>query len=461
MEEQGKKIEKSDWMSSLIRFSAKYIPDAFPMVVVLTVIAAVLAGTLAESSPTTVAQSWYDGFWGMLEFTMQVSYLMLTGYLVADTPLLKKANVWIANIPKTTPQAVGLYFIIIVAANYCHFFIALAIAVMLGKTMIVEQHKKGNEIPYSMFVAIGCIGILFTCGLTPGTPLIVATSGHFMEEYMGVLPLTETMLIPQVIIMNVIMAVILLVIFVKMTPIGLRYGGCPKAMLEVFEKESKETDESAALKKRSKSFAEFVDNLPVIQMFLAIVGLIVVVINLILHGMDAFNMNSINFSLLMIAMLLHRTPANLVESARRGISSTYGIILQYPFYAGIFGIIEYTGLGAIISEFFISVAPVRFYSFIVWAFTALLNLFVPSGGTQFMVEAPYIIPSAIEMGVDSAYIVNAFTMGDVITNLIQPFWTIPIVSVFGLKFRDVYPYMLIAFVVGVIVMGGTLLFWMY
>ncbi len=309
-----------------------------------------------------------------------------------------------------------------------------------------------------MLVAIACIGILFTCGFTPGTPLLVATSGHFMEETIGVLPLSQTMLISPVIVSNILMFIILGVVFLKLLKRE-NYDECPKEVLEIFKMEV--ADCPAYKRKKYTTPAEIIDNMQSVQMLVGTVGLILFFVNLFRFGMDGFNMNSINFSLLMLALLLHRTPANLAASARRGISSTMGIILQYPFYAGIFGIISYTGLGAVISQFFVSVAPPRFFAFIIWVFSALLNLFVPSGGTQFMVEAPYIMPAAIEMGVNPAYIVNAFTMGDVITNLIQPFWTIPVVTVFGLKFRDIYPYMILAFIAGVAVMGGILLFWMF
>lgn len=457
-QKQISKAKESDWMSALIRFSAKYVPDALPMVLILTVVVAVLAAFLTDASPVTVAQSWYDGFWGMLSFTMQVSYLMLTGHLVADTSVIKRINLKIARIPKTTAQTVLLYFTVIAIANYCHFFIAMAIAIMLGKAILVEQDKIGNKIPYSMLVAVACIGILFTCGFTPGTPLLVATSGHFMEETIGILTLSQTMLISPVIVSNILMFAILSMVFLRLLK-KKSYDECPRELLETFKVEVE--DCSAYKRKKYTTPAETIDNMQSVQMLLGIAGLVLFLVNLFRLGMDGFNMNSINFALLMLALLLHRTPANLLASARRGINSTMGIILQYPFYAGIFGIISYTGLGAVISQFFVSVAPPRLFAFIVWVFSALLNLFVPSGGTQFMVEAPYIMPAAIEMGVNPAYVVNAFTMGDVITNLIQPFWTIPVVTVFGLKFRDIYPYMILAFIVGAGVMGGILLFWMF
>ena len=137
------------------------------------------------------------------------------------------------------------------------------------------------------------------------------------------------------------------------------------------------------------------------------------------------------------------------------------MFLQYSFYAGILGILTGTGLGAVFCEWFVKLGNARNFTTIVYWFSSLLNMLVPSGGSQFMVEAPYIMPAAKELGVNTAYVVNAFTVGDLTTNLIQPFWALPALTVFGCKFRKIFPYCAIACAIGFTVMTLYFYFWMH
>lgn len=449
---------KRTWLDRLTSFSEHCIPDAFPLVLILTVLVALAALFLTDATPVTLAVNWYDGFWSMISFTMQVSLLMFTGYLVAESLPVKRLLVRIAKVPKTTRQAIVLFIVAMAVLNYFHFAIAIAGAIMLGRAIIVEQSKKGNKIPYAMFVSIGFFGIMYQGGPTAGSPLLVASPGHFMEDVIGVIPLTESMLTLPMILMNLTIFALVLIIFPRLVP-KKDYETVDPELLKKFE-QAMDVD-TRVERIKPTTFAERVDNTVVFQTVIGVAGLAIFAYVMATQGMAAFNLNAVNFFFLMLALVLHRTPTNVIRSARNGISTISNIILQYPFYAGIFGIIQFSGLGTVFSEWFVSIATPRIFTFVVFVFSALLNMVVPSGGSQFIVEAPYIMPAAIEMGVNPAWVLNAFTTGDLITNLIQPFWALPALTVFGLKFRKIFPYCLIACVIGFVVMSLFYLFWMY
>ena len=139
-------------------------------------------------------------------------------------------------------------------------------------------------------------------------------------------------------------------------------------------------------------------------------------------------------------MLLQRRPANLVRAFGNGARTASGVILQFPFYAGIFGVINGTGLGDWLGALFVQVATTETYPLIVYIYSGIVNVFVPSGGSKWLIEAPYLLPAARDLGVSPTTTLLAYCYGDSTSNLIQPFWAIPILTVTRMKFGDVLGY---------------------
>ena len=282
-----------------------------------------------------------------------------------------------------------------------------------------------------------------------------------MEEAIGIIPLTETSMALPVILMNVVMAAIFILVFPRLAG-KLSLGERDEADQEVLARfqadvAAVQADEAPSM----SNFAEWMDNFWGFQVFIGVCGLVMVIISIVKGGLTQLGFGSVNMLFFMLALILHRTPANLTKAAREGITSVSGVVLQFPFYAGIFGILSYSGLGVVITGFFTSIASGRLFTAVVLWFSGLLNMLVPSGGSQFIVEAPYIIPAGMELGVDPAKIVNAFTCGDLLTNLIQPFWAIPVLGAYGIKFRKIFPYCLVAFGIAFVVLSGFFLLFMY
>jgi short-chain fatty acids transporter len=175
--------------------------------------------------------------------------------------------------------------------------------------------------------------------------------------------------------------------------------------------------------------------------FLAGVLILIWVVNLLItEGAAKINLNTINYAFFGMALLLHDNPASFIESVKNGASTIYGVVIQFPLYAGIFGIISYSGLSTVITNWFISIATANTYPWIIFVYTGIMDFFVPSAGSKFVIEAPYLIPAAQQLGVPIQQVINAYGTGAQVANLIQPFWALAYLAAFKIKFQDILPF---------------------
>ena len=144
-------------------------------------------------------------------------------------------------------------------------------------------------------------------------------------------------------------------------------------------------------------------------------------------------------------MLLHGTPARLLKASEEAASVLHGIVLQFPLYAGIYGIFKATGLTDRIGELFVSLSTQKTFPAIVYLYSGVVNYFVPSGGSKWAIEAPYLLDAAGRLGVAPEKVVLAYAWGDMATDLIQPFWALPLLAVARLEFKDILGFLLVAF----------------
>jgi short-chain fatty acids transporter len=164
-------------------------------------------------------------------------------------------------------------------------------------------------------------------------------------------------------------------------------------------------------------------------------------------GLTTLTVNTINLALLLVGMLLHWTPARLMRAVREAVPATWGVILQFPFYAAIAGMIATTRLNDRIAHLFVSVSSARSFPALMSAYSAALGVFVPSGGSKWIIEAPYVIKAAHELRVHIGWVVACYDLGEAVANLVQPFWMLPVLALLGLRARDVMGYTFLVFLV--------------
>jgi short-chain fatty acids transporter len=179
--------------------------------------------------------------------------------------------------------------------------------------------------------------------------------------------------------------------------------------------------------------------------------------------LNALNLNIVNLAFLLVGFLLHGTPARLMHAVQAATPAVWGVLLQFPFYAGIAGIITGTHLNETLADAFVSVSTPTTFPPLVAMYSAVLGVFVPSGGSKWVIEAPYVMAAAHSLHVHLGWVVAAYDLGEALANLLQPFWMLPILGIFGLRARDVMGYTFVVFLallpvvlILVTVLGSTL-----
>ena len=205
--------------------------------------------------------------------------------------------------------------------------------------------------------------------------------------------------------------------------------------------------------------AERWDRSRILQSLLALGMLVWVGEYIYTKGIGKLDLNSVNFLFLGLSLLLHGSPRSFVASVKRGVPTTFGVMVQFPMYAGLFGVIRDSGLAAIITHWFVSISTTGTYAWVVYLYTGLMDFFVPSGGSKFVIEAPFILPAGQELGISAAQTINAYTAGAQWANNIQPFWALPVLGAFKVRFQDILPFTFAIWLyVGIITSIAFLLF---
>ena len=438
----------------------KFLPDAYIFAVILTII--VFIGCLATTGQgfISVVGHWGKGVWGILAFSMQMVLVLVTGHVLALSPPFKKLLDHLSNIPKTPYQGIALVSII----SYTAFILNWGFGLIIGAIYAKEIAKKVKAIDYRLLIASAYSGfVLWHAGFSGSIPLVIAsgdlsaTGGSLTEA----VPVSHTLFSSYNIFIVVGMWILLPIINVLMHP---------KNEEDVFVIDTNLIKEDVGVKKISKEEfaqmtpAEKIENGCFINYILAILGFSYIVyyfVNSAKQGKFDLNLNIVNLIFLMFGVLFHRTPRSLLDAFTEAAKGAAGIILQFPLYAGIMGMMtgvsaEGVSLASVISNFFVNISTVKTFPLFTFLSAGIVNLFVPSGGGQWVVQGPIMMPAGLEIGVDPAKTAMCIAYGDSWTNMIQPFWALPALGLAKLGARDIMGYTLIVLIVsGLVIAAGV------
>ncbi len=418
--------------SPFTKLVERYLPDPFIFVIMLTIITLGIANLATPATTLEVITSWGSGFWNLLSFAMQMLLVLVTGYMLASTSLISKLLTKLATLANTAPKAIILVTFISLLASWLNWGFGLVIGALFAKAI-----AKQTRLDYRLLVASAYSGfVVWHGGLAGSVPLTIASEGHFSQATMGIIGTEQTLFAG----FNI---AILIGLFIIM-PLVNRY------MLPS-EKDSVYIDPSLlkntlADKVTITRPAQHLEQSKLLGMGIGLLGLAYLGYYFFIAG-GGLNLNSVIALFLFLAITLHQTPHNLLNSLQQAIPSGAGIVIQFPFYAGIMAVMVDTGLAQQISQGFIAIADadsLPFYSFIS---AGLVNMFVPSGGGQWAVQAPIVIPAAQELGADIARVAMAVAWGDAWTNLIQPFWALPVLAIAGLKAKDIMGFCVVQLII--------------
>lgn len=408
------------------RLVQRYLPDAYLFAIILTFIVFFLGVIFTDNSPVEMLAHWGDGFWDLLAFSMQMALVVITGYVLANTAIVKNFLTRLSKLAKTPGQAVML--VTFVAAIAC--LINYGFGLVVGALFAIHVARQVPAVDFRILVAAAYSSFLVWHGGFSGSiPLTVATPGHFLEEKMGVIPVSETLFSAT----NIFIVVAL----VLTLPIFNRFL-IPKNSKKIEDRSqwSLPEDEAVMTFTEPKTPAEKLENSKIISLLIGFMGLGYIAYHFITRGFD-LNINIVNFTILFLGILLHKTPRQFLNTVANGVKNAGSIIIQFPLYAGIMGMVTYSGLSEQISLWFVSFANEYTLPYISFISGGLINIFVPSGGGQWAVQGPIMIDAALAIDADLAKTAMGVAWGDAWTNMIQPFWALPALAIAGLGIRDI------------------------
>ncbi|MBI4424316.1 MAG: short-chain fatty acid transporter [Elusimicrobia bacterium] len=424
----------------LTSLSERYIPSAFVIACLLTALTFAVAWLAAGAGPLQCVQHWGDGLWTLLEFAMQMCLILLTGAILADSPIVDGWLERAAAAPRTPRAAVVWAAVGSMLLCWLHWGLGLVASAFFARKLA----RRHPDTDYRLLVAVSYFGMgaVWHAGLSGSAPLLVATPRHFLHATTGVIALSETTFSPFNLGLTaaVILALAALAWLMHPQRVEERFRLGPEALAKLV------AAPPAPAPAAPTAWLDILENGRGVNLLLGSLGVAWLALDALKNG-SGVTFNKLNLVFLSLGLLLHRSPAEFTRSAERAANLTYGIILQYPLYAGIYGVIKGAGLDVQIGRWFVSIASAKTYPLVVYWYSGVLNYFIPSGGAKWAVEAPYILEAAKTLGVPYSKAVLAYAWGDMVTDLIQPFFCLPLLAVARIDFKEILGYEALAFAV--------------
>ncbi len=428
----------------------RYMPDAFIFAILLTLLTFILSIVLAEASVHDAIDAWGNGFWKLQTFAAQMAMILVTGLVLAQTPLVHNGILKVAEMATSPARAYALVFIVPALAGLFSWGLSLIVGGVMARETANSCLRRGITVHFPLIVAAGYAGfIVWHQGLSGSVPLKIAEPNHFLVDQMGVVPFSETVFaLPNIIIALTVLATMPFVILL-MRP--------PKAECISIDKEIHVDDPAALSEPVERTPATILNNARIFNLVI-VAG---AVAYLWFHFMErggGINTNIVNLIFLALGLALTRSPVHYMDLAMAEGRGVAAIILQFPFYAGIMGIMTGTGLATVLAAWFVSFATAETLPFWGMISGGVINLFVPSGGGQWAVQGPVMIEAAKALGADMPRVAMGVAIGDQWTNMLQPFWAIPVLAIAGLRARDIMGYTAVVFVWAGLIFGTGLLY---
>lgn len=404
------------------RLLRKITPDPFVIAIVLTMAVIAMAWAWTDNRPEKVIEIWGSGFWSLATFTLQMAMILLGGYVVATSPPVKKLLAWCVGFVNTPVQAVIFCTLAAMLGSWINWGFGLVI----GGVVALEVGKKVPKVPFRLLVASSYSGFLvWHAGLSASIPLSVNTEGAANLAFSSLgrlVPLSETIFssLNLIALGSMVVLLPLLNIF-QLSAIG-----------EENESELQEKVESEI----QKPAVPFAERIMLFSGLLVLLGGAYLWLK-VSSGTFKLDLDSINFIFFMLGLALHGSPRAFMDSVSEAITKVAPILIQYPLYAAIMMVLKETGLAAMMAEWFVNNSSERTFPLMTFYSAGLINFFVPSGGGQWAVQAPIVLPAAEALGADIPKTIMAVSWGDAWTNMAQPFWAVPLLTIAGLEIKDI------------------------
>lgn len=448
------------------RFVRRFMPDPFVLVLLLTLVAlalglATMGPVPGESGATLLGKSsalvkaWTDGFGNpeILKFGLQIILIVVTGEAIAASPPARRLLARLTAVPRTATQALLLVTVFALVTGWIHWGFGLVSSALLAREVGRSLETRGVKIHYALLGTGAYTSmLLWHAGLTASAPLLMNTEKNFVSEVLGLkgakVPLTETIFAPYNLVACAVLFLIVPPLVVAMHP---KEGIVPPDLEAI---PAPPADDG--LDEPPGTPAEWLDRTRWLSFLTGAIGLSFLWRYLREHGFD-LNHNVVNCAFLMLGLVLHRSPVAYARAITQSVRGVAGIVLQFPFYGGILEVMKLTGLSTSIAHVFVQAASPRTLPFFTFLASILTKSFVPSGAGEWAVEGPVMLQAAKQLGVPYGKITMAVAYGNMLGNMYQPFWSLPLLGLMGLRARDIMGFCLILFLVCLPVLGLALL----
>ncbi len=437
----------------LSAWAERWFPDAY-IFAALGVIVVAVAAMCFGASPLTTAVAFGDGFWSLIPFTMQMVFVVIGGYVVASSPPVARLIDALAGLPKSGRGAIAFVAVISMLASLLNWGFSLVFGGLLVRALARREALRMDYRAAGAAAYLG-LGATWAMGLSSSAAQLQANPASIPKPLLaitGVIPFTETIFLWQSIGLTVILIVVSALIAWFSAPAAAQAQTVDRfAAAAAVDVAANKNDAPAAQP------SEWLERSPLLTVLVALLAL-----GWVIHEFATkvwyfaiSNLNTYNFLFLMAGLLLHWRPRNFLESVKRAVPSTTGVLIQFPLYGGIATILT-TAKGSDghtvaeqLSSMFVHLASTDTYALVIGVYSAILGFFVPSGGGKWIIEAPYVMQAANELHFHLGWAVQVYNAAEALPNLINPFWMLPLLGVLGLKARDIVGFTFLQLIVHV------------
>lgn len=423
---------------SFTRWAEHWFPDAF--VFALIALAVVVLAALGNgAAPLAISKAFGDGFWSLIPFTMQMAMVAISGYVVAVSPPVTRFINHVALLPQTGRGAVALVATLSMTSSLLNWALSL---IFSGLLVLALARRAQLDMDYRAATAAGYLGLgaTWAMGLSSSAAQLQANAASLPPQLLaitGVIPFSQTIFLWQSLLLTLILILVSIAVAWYSAPSGDAAQTAQKLGIDV--------SDPAPLQTAPTRPGEWLEYSPILSGFVVLLGLGWLVQEF--QAKDPLlaisGLNTYNFLFLMLGIALHGRPRAFVGAVTRAVPTTGGVLIQYPFFAGLATVLTVAAgsdgitLSDRIATWFVTVATTETYPLLMGVYSAVLGLFIPSGGGKWLIEAPYVMQAAIELKVHLGWAVQIYNAAEALPNLINPFWMLPLLGVVGLKARDV------------------------
>jgi short-chain fatty acids transporter len=424
----------------------RYMPDPFVLAIGLTAVTALLALLIApKGSPSMIVSTWYTGIFAILGFAFQMILILATGHALAHAPIVARFLRRLVALVNTPNQAVILTFLVAAAASLLNWGFGLVVGAILAREV-----ARQVRVDFGWLVAAAYSGfVVWASGISSSIALTQATHGNalnIVEKLTGqMVPLSDTVFATFNWLPTLLIVLVMPFVFIAIRPAD--------ADVAAFVPEPEAPPAPVTV---SNSPARRMDRSPIGSLFLVAAGIAAMFV-LWMQGTLALDVNMVILIFLIGGIALHGTPVAYGAAMRNAARQTGGMMLQYPFYGGIMGIMSGTGLADSISEAFVAISSTHTLPFWSYICSLVITFFVPSGGGHWAVQGPFVVPAAASLHASMAGSAMAVAMGEQVANMLQPFWALPVVAMAGIGIQRVMGYTVVTFAVAGVIYALALL----